>query len=127
MQQIEMQRLFGFRAVMEKRTIPCLVLTSPGGTPPAFRPAGGTIGISGGETVWQFKGCDMELFARNVAGNRRMPVFDETGIEGRFDFEMPSHPMNEQDTWSDEAIDRLGLKVKHEEREADVLFVMPAD
>ena len=55
-----------------------------------------------------------------------MPVFDETGIPGTFDFELPMSILDPESSWSDEALEDLGLKVTHEEREADVLFVTPA-
>lgn len=123
--QVEMQRLFGFRATLERRKVPSLVLRCPAGTPPAFKPAAGEHSSRGGETI-KLRGIGMAGFAKTMAMNRKVPVFDETGLKGEYDMDIPNGSPGNSYGWTDESIEKLGLQVMREDREANVLMVVPA-
>lgn len=119
--QTELQRAFGFRASLEKRMVRSIVLKAPNGVPPAFRVSKGTSGdveFRNGST--EFTALPFDAFVRNIAIQRQMPAYDETGIQGRFDFTVPD------DYALDEELEKLGFQVTYEDREADVLYAVSA-
>ncbi len=119
--QVEVQRAYELRGVVEKRTVPSLILKAPNGVSAKFvRSNGGTGSVRGGLMGTEFKGTSISSFVDNVALNRQMPVINETGITGIYDLRAP------RKYWEDDALKGLGFALSYAERETEVLFVTPA-
>ncbi|MBX7245963.1 MAG: TIGR03435 family protein [Candidatus Sumerlaeaceae bacterium] len=122
----EMQRLFGFRATMEKRKTACLVLRAPTGKPTDFKPSAGNSSlVRSQDGVIQMRNTTMKGFVRNMSLNRQIPIFDETGLDGKYDVDLPMPGGNYREAYSDASMAKLGFQVVQEERESEVLFVSP--
>jgi uncharacterized protein (TIGR03435 family) len=74
---------------------------------------------------YRFRNSSMDDLARVIEKYVDTPVFDETGIEGGYDFELA------MDHWKPEtvfkAVEQLGLKLVKATRNLDVLVIEKAD
>ena len=80
------------------RMVPTYVLRRIEGQPHKLRAAkpGGSGGVTSDRHGRRFEGARVELLRNNLRGWLEAPVIDETGIAGRFDFDLPG--FNDQAT-----------------------------
>jgi len=120
--QSELQRLYKLRVFWEKIPVRSLVVTAPNGVPDEFVPSTAMGGsVSAGILKTEFRRTSMKSFFNNVEGNRDLPVFNETGLEGAYDLDAP------RGFYKDRYLEKLGFQLKYEVREVDVLIVVPEE
>ncbi len=115
----QVERGWGIRVHMEKQLCDVLILRAPQGRPQAFanvppdRREGGSLRPVG--AGWEVRKQGLGPFVEMMEGEVRKPVFDETGMQGVYDYR-----------WTGKASDAaagLGLQLTPARREVEILVV----
>jgi uncharacterized protein (TIGR03435 family) len=120
------KKTFGLRISRKTRPTPCLVLKRLDGVPwalPASKAEKGRA-FFGDDSIHATR-HSVAALARLLEGVVGLPVFDETALEGKYDFQIRYSP-GELDSLK-EALHKLGLKLDDETRPVELLLVEEAD
>jgi len=116
--QTELQRAFGVRITPVEKQTRCLVLRIAGaGTPAGIVPSQATRGMMNSSNgLFAVQGQPFSTFVRALEREEQIPVLDETGLTGKYDYRWTS-PARAS------AAKDLGLQVQEEDRTIQVLQV----
>jgi len=125
--QQALETAFGFRTQRDTREVEALVLTAPGGPGPGLTPTASTGGTYGSWGGGRLSGVNHSLatIARQLERHVEMPVLDETGLEGQFDWSILYDEGVEGDLLR-EVERELGLKATRTRRKVETLVLQPA-
>jgi uncharacterized protein (TIGR03435 family) len=133
-QKRELQRIIreklGLTAHRENRLEDVYVLTARAGEFPgrqsSVRRAGGSSSRSGDGEL-NFQNATIDSLARHIESRLRRPVINETGLRDRFDIVLswgaPGEPRPGPEALKKAITDRLGLELKPEQRDVEILLV----
>lgn len=122
-----LREMFGVTGRHETQQRDVLLLTVPPGTKPTLRLAVSEgSSVSSGAGTMQAVGLTIPTFATNLAGWFSRPVIDQTGIEGRYDFDLKWDP-KDLESLAKAVRDKHGLLLTPATRPVDVLIVEEAN
>ncbi|HLX45760.1 MAG TPA: TIGR03435 family protein [Bryobacteraceae bacterium] len=119
---------FHIAIAREKRTVEVYVMTAPHGPSPAMkvRPAPASGSISSGVTITadsiSATNAAMEDISRMLEQHLQRTLLDETGLTGRYDFEIKGIARGD-DAFRSALRDRLGLDLTPARREIEMIIV----
>jgi uncharacterized protein (TIGR03435 family) len=121
-----LREMFGVTGRREMQQRDVLLLSVPPGTKAALTP-GVSRGssVSSGSSMMQAVSITIPTFAANLAGQFSRPVIDETGIEGRYDFDLKWDP-KDPEALAKAVREKYGLLLTSATRPVDVLIVEEA-
>jgi uncharacterized protein (TIGR03435 family) len=114
---------FGVTVSAETRELDGFVLTVPDGVEPKLTPGSAAAGAKWGAGRYAGAGQSMADLTRYVEETLGKPVLDETGLEGKYDFEI-KYDDDDPVTLIEAVREQLGL-VPHASRPVEVLVVAP--
>ncbi len=109
----------------ETREVEAYVMTLPGEPGEGLKPSTQPTESTSGPRI-KAVGESVDAIAEWLESQLEKPVFDETGLEGRFDYEMMFDKENPQNTFK-ELEERFGLKVIRAKRPVEFLMVEYAE
>jgi uncharacterized protein (TIGR03435 family) len=111
-------------AERERREAEVLVLKAVPG-PSALQPSRSVEGrVTRRGTTVDSKGGGIDFIVRTIGGTTTMPVIDETGLTGGYDYFLDWDP--EDPASLDRGLAKLGLKLVRERRPVEMLIIRPA-
>ena len=117
------EQAFGVKIVQAKRDVAVYALTAPNGKPAGLKePKAGESGSGTSMVGYTFRKSTMDDLAELLKEELKGPVFNETKIEGEFAFDLAGARPNNGPS-HEEAVKKLGLSLKKENRPMDWLVV----
>jgi len=110
LQQVILKKT-GWSAKLEDRDVNTLALKVKTPDAPGLKPSGqirgtGSRGGPGGESA---QGVTMATITRTLSHDLQVPVVDQTGLTGRFDYQLDLDPMKSLEEKEQIVLDQLGL------------------
>lgn len=101
----------GWSAKLEDREVNTLALKVKNSDAPGLKPSGQTRGTGrrGGPGGESDQGVTMAIVARILSHDLLVPVVDQTGLTGRFDYQLDLDPMKSLEEKKKIVLDQLGL------------------
>jgi len=125
--QQALEAAFGFQALRETREVEVLVLTAPDGAGPALTPTASTGGSYFSSERGRLNGVKQSAaeIGHRLEPFVKLPVVDETGLDGTFDWRISYDEQVEADLLK-QFEKELGLKAARERRKIEMLVLRPA-
>lgn len=118
---------FGYATRLETRPADVYVLTAPQGRTAALADPAKTPGSSvGGEHPVKFKNLDLQSLVSTLRAKLGAPVFDETGIKGKFDYTFEPGSSRDPQALAAALRGQLKLELKPARRNIKFLVIEPA-
>ena len=121
--QKSLETVLGFSTSRETIEADVSVLTAPNGVTAGLHPAmTESFHLSTAPGIMAATYNEIESLRRNLEDVLERPVFDETGLTGRYDWDL-EYDAEQPESVIDAVREQLGLEMKAEQREVDFLVI----